>query len=177
MIYGLKSSEVFVNGCGFCAVWWVDFSFLLLPRPFFFLSFLILLFVSCRDEYQPLVILTQFRVTDGTCLKNQKLNTLLQSTWKFECHFNAAQETKKATYECTELKYVETKCLFSESQRHAVSLLEVFISNKSEIVICEVSFLIFFLAFYHQRACISRVLRTAVNCAVPGYSTCLETHK
>lgn len=143
----------------------------------FFFLFLILLFVSCRDEYQPLVILTQFRVTDGTCLKNQKLNTLLQSTWTFECHFNAAQETKKATYECTELKYVETKCLFSESQRHAVSLLEVFISNKSEIVICEVSFLIFFLAFYHQRACISRVLRTAVNCAVPGYGTCLETHK
>lgn len=144
MIYGLKSSEVFVNGCSFCAVWWVDFSFLRLPRPFFFLSFLILLFVSCRDEYQPLVILTQFRVTDGTCLKNQKLNTLLQENWKFECHFNAAKETKKATYECTELKYVETKCLFSESQRHAVSLLEVFISYKSEIVICEVSFLIFF---------------------------------
>lgn len=28
--------------------------------------FLTLLFVSCRDEYQPLVILTRFTVTDGT---------------------------------------------------------------------------------------------------------------
>lgn len=30
------------------------------------LFFLTLLFVSCRDEYQPLVILTRFTVTDGT---------------------------------------------------------------------------------------------------------------
>lgn len=76
-------------------------------------------------------------------LQNQKLNTLLHSTWKFECHFNAAQETKKAIYECTELKYVETKCLSTESQRHAGSLVEVFISYKSETVICEVPFIFF----------------------------------
>lgn len=103
------------------------------------------------------------------CLQFQKLNTLLQSTWK-----------KSAIYECTELKYVETRCLSSESQRHSV---DTFLTRSIHFLwecnrdLWGTASHFLSQAFYHQRACISRVLRPAVNCAVPGYSTCLETHK
>lgn len=114
-------------------MWWVNFSVLLLPLPFFFF------FLYCCLYHAEMNISHLWFWPCLGPLINQKLNTLLQSTWKFESHFNAAQETN----ECTEIKYVETKCFSWENQRHAVSLPQVFISYKNEIVICEVEFLFF----------------------------------
>lgn len=51
-----------------------------------------------------------------------------------------------------------------------LSLLEIFISYVSEIVILWYCFSFFLLAVYHQCAYISRVLRT-VNCVDHGYGT------
>lgn len=56
------------------------------------------------------VILTWFGVTDGTRLKNEKLNTAFVSL-DIRMSLERSDKTKKAIYECTGLKYVETKCL------------------------------------------------------------------
>lgn len=143
-----------MNRCSFGAVWRVDFSFLLLLPHFFFF------YIYCCSYHTEMNISPLwFWPALGwliVCLQIQKLNTLLQSTWKFDCHFNAAQETKSAIYECTELKYVETRCLSSESQRHSVDILltrSIHFLWECNRDLWGTASHFFPHAFYHQHAC------------------------
>lgn len=68
--------------------------------------------------------------------------------------------------------------LIQQRAKDMLSFPEIFISSKSEILIFRDGVSSYFLLpFYHQRARSGRVLRIALNCAIPGRSVCLEAHK